>query len=312
MRDLDTRGILARLEDGYRRSLLTKHPLKDRVAKPVVQACIRVAEGISSFDTSPIRSLPQRIAMLVGAADRQLVGAISLFVTEGCVFWDVGANIGHITRLLARRTRGAATAYAFEPNPDVFDVLARNLAPATSARAIRLALGAADGKMSLFVGDSCLLASASREWVAGRDWRLSEIQEHVVEVRSGDSLIRTGEAKAPQVMKIDVEGHELAVLEGLRDHIAAARDLAVGCEFNPTAMQQAGHEPLELFQVLWDAHFSVWHIDASGSARSIPAIDAAKRFAERVGGDYVNIFAVKGHEDVVNGWRASESRRRRS
>ena len=294
------------MEDGYRRSFLTRHPLKDSAAKPVVQACIRVAEGISSFDTSPIRSLPQRIAMLLGAADRHVVGTISLFVTEGCVFWDVGANIGHITRLLARRSRGAATSYAFEPNPEVFDVLARNLAPATSAHAMRLALGAADGNMSLFVGDSCLLASASREWVAGSDRCPAEIRQHVVSVRSGDSLIRTGEAEAPQVIKIDVEGHEIAVLEGLRDHIATARNLAVACEFNPPAMKQAGHEPLELLRKLWVAHFSVWHIDASGNARSIPTVDAAKRFQESVGGNYVNVFAVKGHEDVVNGWCAAQ------
>jgi FkbM family methyltransferase len=244
--------------------------------------------------------------MLFGAADRHVVGTISLFVTEGCVFWDVGANIGYITRRVARKCRGAATSYAFEPNPGVFDVLARNLAPATSARAMRLALGAADGSMSLFVGDSCLLASASRDWIAGSDRRPSEIQEHVVSVRSGDSLIRTGEAEAPQVMKIDVEGHEIAVLEGLRDHIAAAGNLAVACEFNPPAMKLAGHEPLELFQKLWDAHFSVWHIDASGSARSIPTVAEAKRFQERVGGNYVNIFAVKGHEDVVKRWRRAQ------
>jgi FkbM family methyltransferase len=308
MRDLDARGILARLEDSYRRSFLTKHPLKDSAAKPMVEACIRVAERVSSFDTSPIRSLPQRIAMLFGAADGHAVGTLSLFVTERCVFWDVGANIGHITRLLARRSRGAATSYAFEPNPAVFDVLARNLTPATSARAMRLALGAADGNLSLFVGDSCLLASASRAWIAASDRRPSEIQEHVVTVRSGDSLIRTGEAEAPQVMKIDVEGHEIAVLEGLRDHIATARNLAVACEFNPPAMKHAGHEPLELFQKLWDARFSVWHIDASGSATSIPTIAEATRFQERVAGNYVNIFAVKGHGDVVDRWYAAQAK----
>ena len=306
MRDLDARGILARLEDGYRRSFLAKLPLKDGAAKPVVEACIRLAERVSSFDTSPIRSLPQRIAMLFGAADRQVVGTLSLFVTERCVFWDVGANIGHISRMLARKSRGFATSYAFEPNPDVFDVLARNLASAASARAMRLALGAADGSMTLFVGDSCLLASASRAWVAGTDQHPSEIQEHVVSVRSGDSLIRTGEAEAPQVMKIDVEGHEIAVLEGLRDHLATARNLAVACEFNPQAMKQAGHEPLQLFQKLWDARFSVWHVDAAGRATRIPAVAEAMQFQERVGGNYVNIIAVKGHDNVVDGWTRAQ------
>jgi Methyltransferase FkbM domain len=122
-----------------------------------------------------------------------------------------------------------------------------------------------------------------------------------VSLRSGDSLIRNGEAEAPDVIKIDVEGHEIAVLDGLRDHISKARNLAVVCEFNPPAMKKAGYEPLELLRKLLSADFGLWNIDGSRRARAIRTLADAKQFTGSVesANGYVNIFAVKGHEAAL-------------
>ncbi len=302
MRNLNDPGVFSRLENVYRRSSLSKRAAKDILIKPVIQRLIRWAEIISSFDTSPIEYLPKRIAMLTGSADSHLIDMVSLFLTKGSVFWDVGANIGYITRRLGKARRNAVRSYAFEPNPELFAVLSGNLRPVRSARPIQVALGAADGETTLFVGDYCEMASASKDWATNCDKQAAKVREHVVSVRSGDSLIRSGELMAPEVMKIDVEGYELAVLEGLRDHIATARNLAVVCEFNPRAMEKARYEPLDLFRMLWDAGFRVWHIDESRRACALSAIDEAKRLREHVDGDYANIFAIKGHDRVVDSW----------
>jgi hypothetical protein len=123
MPDLNYQNMFVRLEGAYRRSLLAKHNL----LKPAVRAFIGVGECILAFDSAPIRSLPERLAMLFGRADRQLVETISLFIHQGCVFWDVGANIGYITWLLAKLCKKDTKCYAFEPNPEIFAVLIRNL-----------------------------------------------------------------------------------------------------------------------------------------------------------------------------------------
>lgn len=302
MRDLIDRGILSRLDDVYRRSFLSKHAARDVLIKPIFKSVIRLAETMTRFDTSPIRPLPQRLSMLSGASDRRVIGLVSLFLTRHCVVWDVGANIGYIARQLVKAGGNAATAYAFEPNPELLDVLTHNLKPVRSARVIPVALGSADGVMTLYVGDYCVMASASKSWSVNPGMQTASIREHVVPVRSGDSLIRAGEAQAPDVVKIDVEGYEMAVLDGLHDHIVAARNLAVICEYSPLAMQKAGFDPAGLFYKLWDYKFRVWQITHSGKTIELSNSGDAARLQAQLGPNYVNLLAVKGHEGIVNGW----------
>jgi FkbM family methyltransferase len=240
--------------------------------------------------------------MLTGSADKQVIRMASLFLAPPCVFWDVGANTGYITRRLVKASRNTATACAFEPNPELFEVLTRNLAPLRSVRLMPCALGAADGEMTLFVGEYCVMASASKAWTVSSGTPVSSIREYVVPVRSGDSLIRAGEAPAPGLLKIDVEGYEMAVLEGLRDHLAAVRDMAVICEFSPPAMEKAGYQPTDIFRKLWELNFRVWHMEDPGRMSAISTVDEARRFQEHVGGNYVNMFAVKGHARLVSHW----------
>jgi len=128
---------------------------------------------------------------------------------------DIGANIGVYTY---RLSRSAARVHAFEPNPRLFRILAasrlRNVSPhqvALSSRAGRstfyvpvASFGELSGWGSLVPGH-CPAA-------------LDEVRIEV-ETATLDSFQLTDVA----FMKIDVEGHEVDVLEGAHDTIASSR-----------------------------------------------------------------------------------------
>lgn len=127
---------------------------------------------------------------------------------------DIGANRGIWTAVAARRAR---RVIAFEPNPKLYRVLAAAL-PA-NAEARRIALSDRDGEAALEVprsarGFSNQHASLNPARNAGR-----EVRAVTVETRRLDGL------DLPPVgfMKIDVEGHEAAVVAGARALIARDR-----------------------------------------------------------------------------------------
>jgi FkbM family methyltransferase len=113
--------------------------------------------------------------------------------SEDLVF-DVGANIG-FTALLFRQA--GARVIAFEPSPKAFRLLARNLEGKGDAR--RLAVAERPGRLFFEECDQL---------------NLSHLADSGIEVEAVtiDSLV-----ERPTFIKIDVEGHEAAVLRGARE-----------------------------------------------------------------------------------------------
>lgn len=122
------------------------------------------------------------------------------------VFWDVGANQGYWSILLAGR---GVEAHAFEPGPTTFRNQAKQFAAQASPFRERLhgynmAMGPAVGKMR-FASD---MGQANHLLLPGEQYA-GEIIE--VEVTSMDEFARR---RKPNFIKIDVEGWTAPVLEG--------------------------------------------------------------------------------------------------
>jgi len=124
--------------------------------------------------------------------------------------WDVGANVGLYTGFAAAALdpdRGRVVA--FEPYDPNADLLERNadLNPAP-VDVHRLALSDDDGHVAFSHPEEDTIGAGlpaiSDDEAASR-----------VETARGDTLVSTGRAPAPTVIKIDVEGAEPLVVDGL-------------------------------------------------------------------------------------------------
>lgn len=123
-------------------------------------------------------------------------------VANGSVVVDVGAWWGPWTYWLSRR---AAEVWSFEPNPDLAAFLTGVVSP--NVRVENIALSDHSGTEALFapeaVGRDALATLSNRNKEAGA--RRFEVQ-----LRTLDDY----RLKAVHFIKIDVEGHELEVLNG--------------------------------------------------------------------------------------------------
>lgn len=133
---------------------------------------------------------------------------------KGDVAIDIGAHTGAYAMRLARNFQ---QVYAFEPNPAVYKVLKRNIKDnkIENVQAEPIALSDKDGTAVMRTSQKFLSAATIAE--KHYDW-LEWDKKVEVQVESLDSYWKRMAGKIDFV-KIDVEGHELAVLKGMTETI---------------------------------------------------------------------------------------------
>jgi FkbM family methyltransferase len=127
------------------------------------------------------------------------------FLRKDDLFVDVGANIGTFTLLASGITK--AQTIAIEPNLEAHDWLKKNIALnelETFVETHRLAVGAK-------TGFTMLTNKAGQQNHIIEPNQANQVAHETIMIETLDNLLK---GRTPQLMKIDVEGYEQAVLEG--------------------------------------------------------------------------------------------------
>lgn len=170
-------------------------------------------ENIKMVATSPVERAKRLTAV---SKEKETVAFVESIPTAGSVFCDIGANCGAYSLIAA--SRGIKTV-AFEPHGPSFDHLLTNIVLnqfGDKIHAHMLALGAVDGRTGMRYS-SADPGAALHELVAG--------DTH--EVYRLDSLVRMGFMPCPTVIKLDVDGGEVAVLRGAEETLKAIQAIQI-------------------------------------------------------------------------------------
>lgn len=151
----------------------------------------------------------------LGTYEINLQAAVSQFVKPGWVAYDVGANIGYVTLMLAKVVGEGGRIFAFEALPENFERLKFNVelnGVSSQVLMIQGAVTAASTPVKFWIGPSGAMGK-----VAGAAGR-SDLHSESIEVPGyalDDYVFRQGNP-APQVVKIDIEGGEILALPGMQ------------------------------------------------------------------------------------------------
>jgi FkbM family methyltransferase len=166
------------------------------------------------------------------------------------VTWiDCGADIGSLTALVAARSPRIDDVIAIEPNPDVQDLLAKNLALLPCpARAVAAAVANFQGRGRLEHFPT-LRSDHSR-------FLVPDEQGDIAVTRLDDLDLPPGK---PLAVKIDVEGGELAVLRGAEHVLRNAPAWIVAFEAHRLVAERSGIDPCECVRLLveWGAEETI-------------------------------------------------------
>ena len=160
----------------------------------------------------------------LGTYEPELQAALRELIQPGAVIYDVGANIGYVSLLLAKAAGQTGKVYAFEALPENAERWRKNIGLNGMEERLDLFEGAvtqATGPVRFLVHASGGMGKAAGS--AGRqDQYPSEVS--VPGISLDDFVFGQGNPP-PQVVKMDIEGGEVLALPGMRRVLAEARPL---------------------------------------------------------------------------------------
>lgn len=156
---------------------------------------------------------------------------------ESPVVFDVGANVGDYAALVVRHAP-AAQVYAFEPSATVYQQLLRNAAAQGGrVRTFNLGLSDGDGAVELYSytveGEEVSLISSIDRRLPTQVVRVEVSATEQIRVRTLDNFCEEHRVTRIDFLKLDVEGHELAVLRGARSMLESGAVSIIQFEFGP-------------------------------------------------------------------------------
>jgi FkbM family methyltransferase len=168
------------------------------------------------------------------------------FLRSGDTAYDIGANLGYFSAVMAQSVGPSGHVFAFEPVPETFARLSlcQELNGYTQLAPLRLAVGATTGCIELAF-DPRLPGDAS---VYRRPWQSTPLRVKVP-IMQLDEVVHTQQLAPPSLIKMDVEGHEMAVVRGAMRVLRQHRPALV-FELNAAMSRQAGWDASELSRLL--------------------------------------------------------------
>jgi FkbM family methyltransferase len=184
--------------------------------------------------------------MAVGLYELDTARVLARILKPGDHFVDCGANIGYFTLMAARLVGPTGRVDAFEPDPvnraRLEEHLRMNGSP-SSVTVQAVALSDQDGWATLYHpsdaarnhGEASLFAPAG-----------VKADSYTVPLARLDRLV----SAAPRLVKMDIEGAELAAIGGMTELLKGERPPELIVEHNPASASSAGHRPGDLLRAL--------------------------------------------------------------
>ncbi len=266
-----------------------------RIIKSAAEFALPLLEVARGFRTARGDYLPNRFRILLRRYEVDELRLIEPFVRDAKVIFDVGANVGYVSRFFAETKTAGARLYSFEPNPIIFPILKRNVARLPGVRVFNFGLSNADSEMPLFLaGNNHSVGSFSTAYPATHAVHQESKDVHSVSAKlaHGDSLAAHEGISQIDALKIDVEGWELNVLAGLEQTIGRSPHLAIFCEYNAAAQQCAGRAAEELPAWFLERGFTL-SVAEGGALRRLPRAAMAVVAALPPGAAYPTLFATR-------------------
>ena len=181
-------------------------------------------------------------------------------ITPDTVFLDVGANFGYFTCLVGSRIgiQGKGCVIAAEPNPLMQRLLQKNTKINWSMAPIELhncAVAQQAGYVEFAIPhDRAANASLVSSTTQKSDDRL---------IVKSVTLDQLAAGRKVDLIKIDVEGFETAVLRGSSETIIRSTDIIIVIEWSLQQMQEAGFTACDMIDLLKQYELCAYHLPST-------------------------------------------------
>ena len=226
-------------------------PVRSRVA-PEVTTHVRGQQMRIDLRDYPIG----QTLYLDGNYEPELQRLMEHMNLSGSVCLDVGANIGLHTLTMSELVGTPGQVIAFEPEAHNFRLLEENLKLNGITNVVLQQCAVSDqegvcqiGLSPINYGDHRVSTGAPLSW-----------QTQSVRMTTIDASVAPLPDNAIRLIKIDVQGHELHVLNGMKQTLERNPDAIIVIEVEPDLLAHAGTSATELMSLLAAWGFTGWEL----------------------------------------------------
>jgi FkbM family methyltransferase len=174
-----------------------------------------------------------------------LTKCLSEIVKPGAVCIDIGANFGYYSLLMSELAGKDGKTVAVEPNPRLCELLRLTQSMhGWRFEIVEAALSESEGKIKLSIPDNHF---GSATILPNPDPRLNAKTKINVKMTTLDKMVKELGLTKVDVIKMDVEGVEPEVFNGMQETIANNPDLKMIIEYSPAYYKYAEHFSHYLF-----------------------------------------------------------------
>lgn len=213
-----------------------------------------------NFDRYPYPPDSHGVQRELVGYESEIINVAEHFIEDGDVAIDVGACIGFHTCLLAKLVGEQGIVYAFEPQQKSFDFLTHHVFEANELNNVAclraIIWNRYEPEMTLWSPPEIGYSSIHRY--------LNSYDAETVQAHALDDII--AKENHPRFIKIDVEGCELAVLQGARDMLVRGVDCVV-VEFNYHLLQMCSKTDFEIREFMASLGYDMFIINIADGER---------------------------------------------
>jgi len=208
-----------------------------------------------------------------------IIGAYEPFETElvkkeikkGDVVLDLGANIGYYTLIFAKLVGEKGKVFAFEPEPDNFALLKKNVEinGYKNVVLVQKAVSNKTGKLKLYLCKDNTGGHSIHPFESPQDGN----QSIEIEATRLDDYFKTYDGKI-DFIKMDIQGAEKEAVQGMSSLLKKNKNVKVVSEFWPSGLKQGGIEPEEYLELLTGFGFKLYEV--SEREKKIKPVDIPK------------------------------------
>lgn len=175
-------------------------------------------------------------------------------IKKGDHVLDIGANIGYYTLIFAKLVGENGKVFAFEPDPNNFSLLKKNIEINGYRNVILVQKGVSNktGKARLYLSHN--VPSDHRIYDSHDGRKSIDIET----IRLDDYF---NNKERIDFIKLDIQGAEWAAIQGMSSLLQKTKRLKIMTEFWPIGLQRFGVEPEEYLKLLIKHGFKLYHIN---------------------------------------------------
>lgn len=173
------------------------------------------------------------------------------------VYCDIGANIGLYSLFAAKRLENKGKVIAFEPHPLIYKRFIENikLNSLQNIIAINKAVGDNNGAVSLVHSLDSAKTYVSKVY--------NNSKEKNVDLISFDTFLKENKISNIHYLKIDVEGFEFYVLQGMKEFLRNTPPKIIQIELYEEFLQRSGSSLNQTVDFLNDLGYTFWKLDSN-------------------------------------------------